>query len=564
MANLKDTDIDGDLGFTGAAREVDLDTNVGALKIPGGLNLFALDANVLFYRGGTSGAAQALAVAANAFPARGSTGAIAAKPITDFGLALVDDADASAARTTLGLVIGTHVQAQNANLNTFAGITPSANVQTILGAVDFSAIRTTLGLVIGTHVQAWSAALDVLAAKSLSGTGNIVLKSYVDDTVASAVTGLQEIKGSMDCSGNPNYPAASSGDTYRVSAAGRIGGASGPQVSVGDMVIAFSDNAGGTHAAVGTSWAIGEANIQGITATGVALVTAADAAAARATLGLAIGTDVQAHSSNLDTFADITPGAGVAAGILSRPVFATTAASGSMILLTASSALTQEVTAGAAPQIARTPNPDTLVEGWAVNFINKSAEPLTLQSLDNSIIVTLASGQSVTLVCRSIVADATAAAWDVVGLSPRIWVAVKKNVAQTLTDGTVDAPTPFQTILGGNMQGAWNTTTGEFTAPWDGLLKISGLVQGATTSQGSYQEAYYELKIKRGGSQIALLVACVPAFDSGSLYYSLNENPNSCVAVSAGDVLSVVSSWNENYNTSLELTAESQIQIEYL
>lgn len=43
------------------------------------------------------------AFAANTFPARASTGNLVAKDITDFGLSLVDDADASTARTTLGL-----------------------------------------------------------------------------------------------------------------------------------------------------------------------------------------------------------------------------------------------------------------------------------------------------------------------------------------------------------------------------------------------------------------------------------------------------------------------------
>lgn len=44
-----------------------------------------------------------VAFAANTFPARASTGNLVAKAITDFGLSLVDDADASTARTTLGL-----------------------------------------------------------------------------------------------------------------------------------------------------------------------------------------------------------------------------------------------------------------------------------------------------------------------------------------------------------------------------------------------------------------------------------------------------------------------------
>lgn len=45
----------------------------------------------------------ALSLAANTFPARASTGDILAKPISDFGLSLVDDANDTAARNTLGL-----------------------------------------------------------------------------------------------------------------------------------------------------------------------------------------------------------------------------------------------------------------------------------------------------------------------------------------------------------------------------------------------------------------------------------------------------------------------------
>jgi hypothetical protein len=40
--------------------------------------------------------------AANTFPAKASTGALSAKPITDFALTLLDDASAADARTTLG------------------------------------------------------------------------------------------------------------------------------------------------------------------------------------------------------------------------------------------------------------------------------------------------------------------------------------------------------------------------------------------------------------------------------------------------------------------------------
>lgn len=82
---------------------------------------------------------------------------------------------ASAARTALGVAIGSDVQAYSSVLTTYAGITPSANVQTLLGSADFAACRSNLGLVIGTNVQAYDADLSALAA--LSGTNTIYYRS---------------------------------------------------------------------------------------------------------------------------------------------------------------------------------------------------------------------------------------------------------------------------------------------------------------------------------------------------------------------------------------------------
>jgi hypothetical protein len=62
------------------------------------------------------------------------------------------------------------------------------------------------------------------------------------------------IKGTTNCAANPNYPVAILGDAYTVSVGGRIGGASGKLVDAGDVYIALAANAGGTEAAVGTSW----------------------------------------------------------------------------------------------------------------------------------------------------------------------------------------------------------------------------------------------------------------------------------------------------------------------
>lgn len=61
-------------------------------------------------------------------------------------------------------------------------------------------------------------------------------------------------KGTIDASGNPNYPAARKGDQWTISVAGRIGGASGPMVLTFDTLTAKVDTPGGTHAAVGGDW----------------------------------------------------------------------------------------------------------------------------------------------------------------------------------------------------------------------------------------------------------------------------------------------------------------------
>jgi len=61
------------------------------------------------------------------------------------------------------------------------------------------------------------------------------------DKVDTAVNALLEsndamvFKGIIDCSGNPNYPAANAGHVYKISVAGKIGGASGAVVEAGDV-----------------------------------------------------------------------------------------------------------------------------------------------------------------------------------------------------------------------------------------------------------------------------------------------------------------------------------------
>lgn len=113
-----------------------------------------------------------------------------------------------------------------------------------------------------------------------AGTSNatFITPQKLASYVADKVTGLWENKGTIDCSTNPNYPAALAGDAYTVSAGGKIGGAAGEDVQEMDVIVCLVDNAGGDQASVGASWNVIQSNVSQATETIAGIIKVASQA----------------------------------------------------------------------------------------------------------------------------------------------------------------------------------------------------------------------------------------------------------------------------------------------
>lgn len=187
-------------------------------------------------------------------------------------------------------------------IDTFATTTITAAARALLDDADSATMLLTLGA--APIASPTFTGIPAGPTASLgTNTTQLATTAFVQAAVSSAVTGVLEFISGLDCSTNPNYPAGSKGDLYYVTVAGKIGGASGVSVEVGDAVVCKADNAGGTQASVGSSWFTLEHNLAGALLSANNLSDLADTATARSNLGLAIGTNVQAYSSALDTFA---------------------------------------------------------------------------------------------------------------------------------------------------------------------------------------------------------------------------------------------------------------------
>ena len=221
-------------------------------------------------------------------------------PIVSGGTGAATAADA---RTNLGLVIGTNVQAYDADLATWAGVTPGTGVTTFISTPTSANLAATV--------------------TDETGTGSLVFANT--PTLVTPILGTPTSGTLTNCTG---LPAAGVAGTALVAAA--IGTTvqaydadlttwAGVTPGTG-IATALAVNIGTAGSPVINGGVLGTPSSGTLTnCTGLPIIGggtgAATAADARTNLGLVIGTNVQAYDADLTTWAGVTPGTGVAAFI---------------------------------------------------------------------------------------------------------------------------------------------------------------------------------------------------------------------------------------------------------
>lgn len=401
-------------------------------------------------------------------------------PLTAAGRALIDDADAAAQRTTLGLTIGTNVQAYDAELAALAGLTSAADKvpyftgsgtaaladltsagRALIDDADAAAQRATLGLVIGTNVQAQDAEL-------------------------AAIAGL---------------------------------------TSAADKLPYFTGS--------------GTAALADLSSAGRALIDDADATAQRATLGLVIGTNVQAFDAELAAIAGLTSAAD------KLPYFTGSGTAGLADLTAAGRALIDDADAAAqratlglgAAALLATPIPVASGGSGADLSATGGANRLVRQS---------SAGAAFT-VSALVAADLPA---SIPVMSARVYNSGNLSVAFNTTTTVLFDTERWDT----DAFHSTSSNTGRLTAPDAGQYIISGHIRWASGAGG-----IREMSIRLNGTTLISANVPSPAVDTNQMYM----NTVTLYDLAAGDYVEMRVFQNQTSAAALNILAAGNYSMEF-
>ncbi len=177
---------------------------------------------------------------------------------------------ASESRTALGLVIGTDVQAYHALLYQFSQITPTDGVFAVANGATWvgesgSTARSSMGVAIGSDVQAHDANLDAIAGMATTANNFIM-----GNGSTFALTDPANVRTAL------NLVVGTTVQAYDINL---------------DQLAGLTPSSDYMIYGNGSSWT----------------TLQMDGSSMRSKLGLAIGTDVQAHGDTLDDIKDLSP-----------------------------------------------------------------------------------------------------------------------------------------------------------------------------------------------------------------------------------------------------------------